>query len=345
MRILVVRLSSLGDVARLLPFLRASRAAHPGHRFDLTVEDRFMPLLRVFPSSDGVLPYPRRAGGHPLREPRRFASALTDYFGALRAGRYDLAVDLHGILRSALVARASGSRVTAGYAKGFGREGSHLLYRIPVTPAPTPRISRLERYRATLELLGLGGAPAAALEPELPAEALAERDRFLGEAGLKPGGYALLFLGTSRAQAHKRWPAEHFARLAGLLRERYGVPALLGWGPDEAEEARELAERHPLRLLPETDLAGLTAFIAGARAFAGADTGSTHVAALMGIPTVSILGPTDPVLNAPFGGRARVVWKEGILRACRGGACDHRDCMGRISAEEVADALSAAAGL
>jgi ADP-heptose:LPS heptosyltransferase len=344
-RVLVVRLSSLGDIARLLPTLRAARVAHPGHGFDLTVEDRFLPLLRLFPSADRVVAYPRRAAGHAMKNPWHFACAMREYFRSLRSGRYELAVDLHGILRSAAVARLSGARAVAGFARGFGREGSHLLYDIPVTPAPSPCISRLERYSKTLEALGLGGGAPVPLAPDFPGETVRARDEFLRRSDLAPGKYALLFVGTSRAQAHKRWPVDRFVQLAGVLKEVYRLPTLLGWGPEEAETVRCLPSLPYLRPLPETDLAGLVSYIAAARAFAGADTGSTHLAALMGVPAVGILGPTDPVKNALFGSRSRVVWKEGIRRACPGAGCTHGDCMGAISAEEVAEALQSVAAL
>ena len=183
------------------------------------------------------------------------------------------------------------------------------------------------------------------LSPHIPGETVRVRDEFLRRSGLAPGKYALLFVGTSRAQSHKRWPVDRFVQLAGVLWEAYRLPTLLGWGPEEADTVRSLPHLPYLRPLPETDLAGLVSFIAAARAFAGADTGSTHLAALMGVPAVGILGPTDPVKNALFGSRNRVVWKEGIRRACSGPGCSHEDCMAAISAEEVAEALRSVAAL
>ena len=134
-KILLIRLSSLGDVARLLPCLVEMRTLRPEARIDLTVEDRFLSLLDLFPVADRVIAYPRRDPGSPLRHPLRWCSAVGRYFRELRLQGYDLAVDLHGILRSAIVARQSGSLLRAGYARGFGKEYSHLLYDLPVAPA------------------------------------------------------------------------------------------------------------------------------------------------------------------------------------------------------------------
>lgn len=337
--ILVIRLSSMGDVVRLLPSLQALKTSAVS-RVDLTVEDRFASLLDLFPVTHGVVVYPRKHPGTAWRHPVAWTSAMAAYGRALRSARYDLALDLHGILRSALVARMSGARTTAGYAKGFGKEGSHLLYGRTVVPGPSPRISRYERYAGTLRAMGLPEASGEYLVPRVPDEAVTEVEAFLSGVNLSGRSFLFAFLGTSRAQAHKRWPPERFLELAKSAQERFGLPTVLGWGPEEAELIRALPPREGITAIPDWDLPRLVEVIRRSAAFVGADTGATHVAALMGTPTVAILGPTDPVLNRPFGAKARVVFQDGIRRACSGPGCDHRDCMARIPAEQVLSALT-----
>jgi lipopolysaccharide heptosyltransferase I len=337
--ILVIRLSSMGDVVRLLPSLQALRGSGAS-RVDLTVEDRFAALLDLFPVTDGVIVYPRRHPGSPWRHPVAWGSAMAAYRDALRAPRYDLALDLHGILRSALVARMSGAKETAGYARGFGKEGSHLLYDRRVVPGPSPRMSRYERYAGALRALGLPEPGREYLVPRPPAEAVDDVDAFLASIGLAERSYLFAFLGTSRAQAHKRWPLVRFLELVRAVHERFGLPTLLGWGPEEADLIRALPAREGIAAIPDWNLPRLVEVIRRSAAFVGADTGAMHLAALMGVPTVAVLGPTDPVLNRPFGDRVRVVFRPGIRRACSGEGCDHRDCMGAIRAPEVLDALA-----
>ncbi len=337
--ILVIRLSSLGDVVRLLPSLQAIEASTVS-RVDLTVEDRFAPLLDLFPVTHGVVAYPRKRPGTPWRHPLAWSSAMAGYREALRSARYDLALDVHGILRSALVARMSGARTTAGFAKGFGKEGSHLLYGRTVVPGPSPHISRYERYAGTLRALGFPEATGEYLVPRVPGQAVKDVGAFLSGVHLAGLPYLFAFLGTSRAQARKRWPIGRFLELAECARERFGLRTVLGWGPEEAELVRALPAREGIVAIPDWDLPRLVEVIRRSSAFAGADTGAMHLAALMGIPTVAVLGPTDPVLNRPFGAKARVVHREGIRRACPGRGCDHRECMARIGTEPVLSALS-----
>lgn len=334
---LVIRLSSLGDVARLLPGLRAMKAAGAG-RVDITVEDRFAPLLEYFPVGDRVVPYPRK-GLSPLRHPKAWSSAMKAYFGLLRAGGYGTAIDLHGLLRSALVARFSGAASTAGYARGFGREGSHLLYGRRLVPAPQRRISRYDRYAGALQALGFPAPSGEFFAPSVSQEARKDVESFLAERDLSDGGYLFAFLGTSRAQAHKRWPLRRFLELAAAAHGKLNLPMVLGWGPDEADLVATLPAEALVYPVPLWDLGRLLEAIRRARAFVGADTGAMHLSALMGVPTVAVMGPTDPVLNRPFGTRSEVVHREGIQRACRGDACPHTDCMGAISSEEVFAAL------
>jgi ADP-heptose:LPS heptosyltransferase len=337
--VLAIRLSSMGDIVRLLPALVVLQ--REAGRVDLTVEDRFLPLVDLFPVVSAIVAYPRRRPGPPARHPVRWGRAMAEYVRTLRRGKYDLALDLHGILRSALVGRLSGARAVAGYAKGFGREHSHLLYDCTLQPGTEPRISRYDRYAGALRALGFSEPSTDYLEPSVPEAAQREVDGFLLGRGLAAGGFLFAFLGTSRAQGHKRWPPFRYLELAREVRERLGMRTLLGWGPEEADLVGSLSPQEGLDVIPDWSLDRLVGVIRRARAFVGADTGAMHLSALLGVPTVAVLGPTDPVVNRPFGGRHRVVFRTGIRRACGGVACSHRECMGGIPAVEVMEALEA----
>jgi heptosyltransferase-1 len=243
-----------------------------------------------------------------------------------------------------VVARLSGASKTAGYGRGFGKEGSRFLYDMAVRPGPDPHISRYERYAGTLAALGFAEPGPEFLEPVLPAWAEQDVRSFLGSCGLAEGGYLFAFVGASKAQARKRWPLERFLELARLAVERLALPTVVGWGPDEAELVRSLPAAGHLHPAPDWKLPALLGAIRRSAVYVGADTGATHLAALVGVPTVAVLGATDPVVNRPFGDRHRIVHREGIERACRGGFCDHAACMGAISAASVLGAIEELTG-
>ncbi len=337
--VLVIRLSSLGDIARLLPALRALKASGLS-RVDLTVEDRFLLLAELFPIADRVIPYPRRSVGSPIRHPAGWVKAFTGYIERLRKEHYDLALDLHGILRSALVLSLCGAKETAGYGPGFGREFCHLFYEKTLNPAPSTKISRYERYAGALIASGFPPPSPAYFHPRIPLDARDHVSAFLEEEGLKTGEYIFAFIGASKAQAAKRWPLFRFAELARMAWARLGLPTVVAWGPEESESATSLRKEAYLHPAPVWKLPSLLEAISGARAFVGADTGPTHLAALMGIPVVALFGMTDPVVNRPFGNRLRIVAKGRIDRPCRGEDCPHDRCMGALAADEVFKALS-----
>ncbi len=335
-KILVIRLSSLGDVARLLPSLRALNSS-PGFSASLTTEDRFARIMDIFPVAREVIPYPRRSAGSPARSPWNWGEAMKGYFRELRERRYDMALDLHGIVRSALVAHLSGADETAGYARGFAKEGSHLFYERSLVPSTATAISRYERYAGALAAIGAPRPSEEYFKPVVSSEASSKIAKLTTEWGTEAGAYAVAFIGASAAQRHKRWPLGHFVACAGEIYRKAGVASVVAWGPDEADLVKDIPKRPGLHVAPLLGLPETVALIESCRVYVGADTGFTHVAALMGVRTVAMMGPTDPKVNRPFGNRFKIVFKPGIKRECQGEECSHAGCMGLIRPDEVAE--------
>lgn len=324
-KILVIRLSSIGDIIRLVPSMETVNESF-GEATFLT-EDRFEPILQMYPVAPKVILFPRKSMG---------AGSLASFFRELRRERYDLVLDMHGILKSAMIAALARGDDKAGFAKGFGKECSHIFYRRKLVCGESPLMSRYERYRGALNALGIDSAERSAFHPPVIDEASASRvSRFLGENGLERGKYVVLFLGASRKQAFKRWPLFRFLELAKLVRERTGLSSVLGWGPDEAGLCRSLVKEDHLVVPPLLSLQESASLILGSAAFVGVDTGLMHLSALSGVRTVAVMGATNPVINKPWGGRSRVVFRGGIEGACPGEDCAHAFCMGGITADEV----------
>lgn len=323
-RILIIRLSALGDVVMASGLIPALRSVHPDAHLAWLVEPAAAPLLRGHPRLDEVIEWSRGEWQALWRE-RRFGT-LFERYRALReqlhAGRFDLALDTQGLLKSGAWAWLSGARRRVSL---LGREGSQWLATERLEPSrPEPPTMGWE-YRALARHLG---ADDAAFRPDIVPGAHA-RDAAataLARAQVR-GPYAVLAPFTTRAQKH--WFDERWAALADELQVGGLTPVMLG-GPADAPAAARIAALSPrvVNLVGATRLDASAAVIAGARVLVGVDTGLTHLGSAFGVPTVALFGSTRPYLDA----RAlatRVLYEARACSPCRRHpTCDGRfDCM------------------
>jgi heptosyltransferase-2 len=310
----------LGDTVMALPTLTALRAAEPEAR--ITLVGRWATLLAGQGVADVVLPYPRA-----LAARRRLAHALA-------AERADVAVLLPSSIESALAAW----RWRAARRVGYATDGRVALL-TDALPLPAPRRHQVDEYAALLAPLGVSAAAAAPSWKLGPDAAMAtEVTQLLAEVGLPAGARAIgLHLGTAFGSS-KLWPAEAFGRLAQRLAAIGLAPVLLGTAEDGATAAAvaraaagpiaSLVGRDRPALLPRL-LSRLACLVSG-------DTGVAHLAAAVGVATVTLFGPTDARLTAPRGRRSRVLEGQAPCAPCFLPRCpiDHV-CLTRIEPEEV----------
>lgn len=305
-RVLVVRLGAVGDVIRALPALHRLRLTFPGAHLAWVVEDLAAPLLERHPDLNEVIRLSRRDLRAAGRSPRRLARTVSDIGGRLRAGRYDVAVDLQSSLKSGILTVLSGARRRVGFAPGHCREMS-FLFTSEWAGLSSPWLNRVDRNLEMAAHLGARTGPVEASLTETVSEGAAAAG-ILASLGLPPGAPILLAPGASRRQAFKRWPAAAWGRLGGLLAAAGRSPVIV-WGPGEEELAEEVerGSRGGARRAPPTSLPVLAALLRRAALFIGADTGPMHLAWAVGCPVVALFGPTDPRLNAPYGAGHEVV--------------------------------------
>jgi ADP-heptose:LPS heptosyltransferase len=347
-RILVIRLGAVGDVVRTLPAAAGVRATWPRAHLAWLVEPASASLLAGQPWLDEVIVFPRGALAGALGRARlgAFAREARGFIRRLRNARFDLAIDFHAILKSALLAKLSGAPRRVSYARPFAREGAAWLATDRARLFP-PKQSRFDRNEALLRFLG-SDAPLPSHPLVVPDEALARIDRALA-AGPPP---VVIHPGTSDATPYKRWTAAGYGSVArGLAAD--GVPCVVTSGPassDREMAAAVLAEAgDAARPAPATPtLLDLAALFARARLYVGADSGPMHVASAVGTPVIQLLGPTDPVENAPYAGTPSRTLRVPVgCNPCRRG-CAAATCMRLIPAAAVLDAarglLAAGAG-
>jgi heptosyltransferase-1 len=330
-RILVVRLSALGDVVMASGLIPALRAIAPDAHLAWLVEAAGAPLLRHNPRLDEVIVLPLGEWRALWRE-RRFMTLARKVLGfrrALKAKRFDVAIDAQGLLKSALCARWSGA---ARRVSLIGRESSHRLMTERVQPAPNPLRPIAAEYRALAHHLG-ATAPYR-MDLAVGEAARTTAASHLAAAGVQ-GPYALLCPYTTRPQKH--WFDERWAALAQRLRADGLTPVLLG-GPGDAAKATAITGVEPgmVDLVGRFTLDETVAAIAGGALLIGVDTGLTHMGTALGVPTVALFGSTCPYLDARAASTT-VIYEQLPCSPCRRHpTCEGRfDCMRAIDVDRV----------
>jgi heptosyltransferase-2 len=257
----------------------------------------------------------------------------------LRQTGFDLAVIVPNSFETALAAWLSGARWRVGYAA----DGRNLLltHALPRDTGPVHEVTMYLRLLGPLGVQESTGIPSLTIDPARRAEAR----RLLAEAGLTAGQPRVgLQLGAAFGPS-KLWPAERLGTLAERLKGRGVETVLLGrGGVSELASAVMAAAGKPVPSLVGRDRPVLlAALLAELDALVAADSGPAHVAAAVGVPTVTLFGPTDPRLTAPVGPGQRAIWRPPVCSPCFLRECpiDHR-CLRAIEIDEVEAAVMAA---
>lgn len=350
-RILLVRLSHLGDVVHALPVFHALRAAHPRARIGWVVQSEFAPLLDGLPGLDACIVFERRGGARAWLE-------LAERLAAFDA---TWSVDAQGNLKSAMVALASRAPRRSGYAWRDWRErvgATTLNDAAAPAGAPGAVVHAVERALALARHVGRADAPAC-FDLGLSADERAHGRAALAHRAPRGAG-PLVVLAPARAADVRSWPVAHLEALArGLARAERRV-LVLG-GPAEAAEGlaleRALAGEPGVghwvaqRGLRELAAVFVAAAEAGAR-FVGCDSGPLHLAAAAGLPCVVLHGPQDPRRTGPWplpqtpGSAHRCVGaaEPPACAPCLARRCGHARgpvCMSELAPARVLDALLA----
>ncbi len=331
-KILIIRLSAIGDLVMASPIIDVLRSAYPEAKIGWLVQAEFSELLAAHPGLDTVIEWPRRQWTTLLRA-RRFitlAREIKRFVRELRQAGFDTVIDIQGLLKSALWARLSGATTRIGL---DCREGSGaLMTQVVTSPGGDPRIG--SEYRALIEALGLAAG-------DFPMSVAVNEDderhaRALIEAQLPAGEYAVLCPYTTRPQKH--WFGEQWVQLANRLESELGLAVVVLGGPGDAAAAAELVARttRGINLAGCSTLRQSAAVIKAARLLIGVDTGMTHTALAFDVPSVALFGSTRPYLDTGSP-RAQIIYKDLPCSPCRRHpTCDGAfTCMRDITAAEV----------
>lgn len=312
MRILIIKLSSLGDLFHALPTVHNLKTA-TGAAIDWVTNTAYVDLVHCFDDVDTVIPFPRNS---MLRDAPLFIRAL-------RRTKYDMIIDLQGLLKSAIVARAARGKMRIG--PSFHREGSHFFY-------DTVAGKRNKHRHAVIENLDV------ILHQDFDLQAPVFPVSFPPTAFSAPSPH-IVISPASRWET-KNWPADRFAEVARHLQARLGVSVTLLGAPADMDACRTIEgmlQGGCQNLAGRTSIVEMGAILKKADLLISNDSGPVHMAAAAGTPTLVVFGPTNPDRTGPFGDRHRVIQTQKDCQPCMNRRCKNPDssCIRNVTAEEV----------
>jgi len=291
MRVLIVRLSSMGDLVQTLPALSDAAKAYPDICFDWAVDESFAQVPSWHKNVENVFPSAFKRWGANLARATR-TGEFRSFLGRLRSQSYDAIVDVQGEWKSATIARlAKGSR--HGYDGPSVHEwGAHLLYR-----RKFPVLKGQHSMRRMRQLLSQALDYSYA---ETDVDYGIDQARLIDYTPTPPDPFIVLIHSTSWAS--KVWPEEYWRELATIIMQA-GYQVVLPWGNEiERERASKIAGDHKnAMVLPPLSISEKASIISRALATVGLDTGLSHIAAALGVPSVTLYGATDPLLVGATG--------------------------------------------
>ncbi len=324
--VLLIRFGAMGDILHTLPAAAHLRRTLPNARIVWAVEPRWAPLLADNSSIDEIRLFPLKAWRKRFLQPSawgEFRAAL----GALRAERFDLALDFQGLIKSAATAWAARATRREGFLPAELRE--------PLAARCYTRGVAVNRRHVVDKNLAL--ARGAVGGESRPAEFPLPLGRVSGKL---PSGEFLL-ASPFAGWRSKEWPLPRYAELAVLAWRERRLPLVLDCAPQQSAEVEALAAQAPegaIRAHPSSldELIGATR---RARAVIGVDSGPMHLAAALGAPGVALFGPTDPARNGPYGQSLRVLRRAGQPTSYKREST-YSPGLAQLSADEVWEALS-----
>ena len=312
-RILIVKMSSLGDLFHALPTVHELKVGLQA-TVDWVVQPEYADLARCFTDVDRVLVFPRRG----------FWKGIVGFTRMLREREYDLIIDLQGLMKSALVTRLARGPRRIG--PSFHREGAHLFYS-EVAGARNKERHAVEEVLDVVRHLGLE-VHAPVFPVTFPKKTLVER---APRVALVPCSRWIT----------KNWPAERFVEVGFELQKRAGATIFLAGSKADIEVCRRIETklaRNVVNTAGQTSLAGLGSLLQEMDLVITVDSGPMHVAAAVGRPVLALFGATDPKRTGPYGSQHRIVVSPAAAcRPCFSGSCREgkMSCLLDISSAEV----------
>jgi heptosyltransferase-1 len=335
--ILLIKLSSLGDVIHALPALRTLRQLYPKAHIAWIVEEKCKDLLYNNPDLDELIVVRIRHWRRHwnMQSWREFKASLK-----LIRGRFDLVIDMQGLIKTGVIAFLTQAPRIIGFDKHDCRERPNAWFTHEKIPFMGKKVHVVERYLAMI--LALGAKIISQDFPLAVPEAAEAHIESYWRANPELSSKPVVAIHHGVGFPTKRWPMERFAQLGDHIIRKLGYNVLLTWGPGEEEAVKKLSsqmkEKHWVS--PKNTLHESIAMLKRMSLCIGCDTGPMHLSAAQGVPTVSLFGPTNPIYSRPHGSNHEVVVKPQPCSFCHKHSCPTQvECMTAITVDDVFSAV------
>ena len=331
--ILLIKLSSLGDVIHALPALHTLRRLYPKAHITWIVEEKCKDLLYNNPDLDELIVVRIRHWRRHwnLQSWREFKASLK-----LIRGRFDLVIDMQGLIKTGVIAFLTQAPRVVGFDKQDCRELPNAWFTHEKVPYMGKQVHVVDRYMGMIKALG---ADTVSIEfPLVVPEAAEAHIEAYWKANPELSAKPIIAIHHGVGFPTKQWPMERFAQLGDRIVKELGFNVMLTWGPGEEDAVQKLSsqmkEKHWVS--PKNTLHESIAMLKRMSLCIGCDTGPMHLSAAQGVPTVTLFGPTNPVYSRPHGSNHEVVVKLQPCSFCHKHSCPTQiECMTAITVDNV----------
>ncbi len=335
-KILILKFSAMGDVVHTLPVAATLRKALPDAHIAWMVEEHFRDILYGNPDIDEVIPL--RAKVWRKNWNAKSLAEILDTIKTLRRHKFDLVFDLHGLIKSGIIAKLSGAPTRVGFHRSDCKEKFSALFTNQKGPCMAGGLHVVDMYLTLLQATLGKVAEIKNFPLQVPDEADGKVAHFFDQhpnlstrpiIGINPGA----------GFESKQWQIVRFAQLADRISEELSCSIMLTWGPGEELKAQQISGHMQQKnwIAPPTSILESIALYKRMALLVSCDSGPLHLGAALGIPTVSIFGPTDPVRNGAYGVNHETVYKILSCSFCWKKTCPLRtkECMDQVTVDEV----------
>lgn len=339
--ILIIKLSSIGDVVHALPFLEALKKCYPGSKIDWLVEEEASRVISGHPAINRIILSGRKRWQKEILNPLnilRVSSEAIRFYRQLTLSSYDIVVDLQGLFRSGFLTALSRGKRKTGMCGA--REGASFFLKEAPVPVDYEQHA-IDRYLKVAEYLGCNTD-----NPKGEIPVLAE-DKKLADSifATFPEAKKIIAVNPIAKWETKLWSSDKFSELAGKLQKETDSLIIFTGSRQDRPVIEEIIKKAGARqneivnLAGRTNLKELAYLYSGCSVLVCTDTGPMHIAAAMGCRVVALFGPTSPLRTGPYGKDHRII-RSGIdCSPCFKKDCDSTKCMEDITVDAVCEAV------